>query len=84
MAWGRGVRVLSGKLRSCPVACERHGWVSRKTRWLVIRDGLAECIHSLPLSERALEAALQEAWAVACDRVEGCEAEAGGEWLIPS
>ena len=72
-----------GKQWRPPQACKVGGFGDH-ARWVLIRDGLRECIEHLPLGERAIETKLQEVWIMVAAMAEGSEVEEGGTWLIPS
>lgn len=71
-----------GKVWRPPQACAAGGFADH-TRWVLVRDGLRECIEHLPLGERGIETKLQEAWILVAAMADGSEGPEGGEWLIP-
>lgn len=71
-------RVIFGRLRRVPTP-ECAGDMLERTRWRVLRDGLADVIRLLPASERGLGARLGEAWAFCDSRLdEACDED--GKW----
>jgi hypothetical protein len=57
-----------------------RGAVDRLTRYRVLRDGIAECIFALPMSDKGVARKLQEAWLMVDSTVARLKAEQPPEW----